>query len=45
MSDDKEKQPEAPVEPDKKDAELSDDEIDGVVGGLVSYLPKNAGFT
>jgi len=27
------------------ECELSDDELDGVVGGLVNYLPKNAGFT
>lgn len=45
MSDDKEKQPEVPVEPEKKDAELSDAELDGVAGGVVNYLPKNAGFT
>lgn len=40
MSDDK-KQPETPVEPEKKDAELSDDELDNVTGGVVNQLHSN----
>ena len=27
------------------ECELSDDELDNVVGGAVNWLPKNAGFT
>lgn len=38
---DKEKQPETPVEPEKKDAELSDDELDNVAGGVVNRLPSS----
>lgn len=37
MSDDKEKQQEAPVAAKKKDAKLSDDELDGVAGGVPGY--------
>lgn len=40
MSDDK-KQPETPAEPEKKDAELSDDDLDNVAGGVVNKLPSN----
>ena len=37
MSDDKEKQQEAPVAAKEKDTELSDDELDSVVGGVPGY--------